>query len=157
MLFGETASVDGLRVIAMVVWDIRTCLIPPAPGAVHHDQTACVDALLRHGADINLRASDGSTALHEAAYFGSKEMIARLVSAGADVNARDATGRASLHWSTDNPSTDVRACVRGCSQRGRQGREQSDVSVTRGTRRSTNLYDSCCTPHSRCGPLSCSA
>jgi hypothetical protein len=44
----------------------------PLMHAVHGHHSPCVDLLLKHGADVHLKALDGSTALHEAvSYLGS--------------------------------------------------------------------------------------
>lgn len=63
---------------------------------------ACLSAiqlLLRHGADANRVAADGSTALHIAAgkYRVYKSLIRALVDAGANMNAIDAEGSTALH------------------------------------------------------------
>jgi len=43
--------------------------------------------LLKHGANVNLRDSEGSIALHTAAAFGEMRIVRKLILAGSDVNA----------------------------------------------------------------------
>ncbi len=43
--------------------------------------------LLQHGADINIRAANGSTPLHWAAQQGRLEVVTELVHSGADIHA----------------------------------------------------------------------
>ena len=56
-----------------------------------------VDFLLRHGADPNIRAFDGTTAIHAGALVGGEHVVRRLVAYGADINASDKHGRLPLH------------------------------------------------------------
>ena len=50
---------------------------------------AMIEALVKRGADVNIRDSeDGETPLMEAAKYSSAEVIKALIAAGADVNAR---------------------------------------------------------------------
>jgi uncharacterized protein len=60
--------------------------------AIANDKLQSVDALLRAGADINIRNSHGNQAIHEACQFPnirqhSAEMIRLLIKYGADVNS----------------------------------------------------------------------
>lgn len=50
-----------------------------------------------------MQAHDGATALHEAVYNSTVEIMWLLLNNGADVRARDQDGREPLHWATDNP------------------------------------------------------
>jgi ankyrin repeat protein len=59
-------------------------------GAVDFGHCDLVQWLLRRGANVNARSSEGShTALHSAAWNGDLAMVKLLVAAGADVHARD--------------------------------------------------------------------
>jgi hypothetical protein len=52
---------------------------------------------LIHCSDINGKDSHGSTALHEASYFGHDDIVRLLIKAGSHVFARDANGATALH------------------------------------------------------------
>src|SRR5947208_179758 len=55
------------------------------------------------GADVKgVGPSDGSTALHWAAYRGDLGVVAMLINRGAEVNARTKFGRTPLHWAAIN-------------------------------------------------------
>jgi ankyrin repeat protein len=47
--------------------------------------------------DVNGKDSNGSTALHEASYFGHDDIVRLLIEAGCHVFARDANGATALH------------------------------------------------------------
>ena len=50
-------------------------------------------ALIKAGADVNVRNSNGDTPLLESCFFGKKGAIKVLLAAGADVNAKDKHGK----------------------------------------------------------------
>ena len=90
--------------------------------AIDSDCGRSVEALLKHGVDPNLRASDGSTALHSLARlrtksFGEssndKEICRLLLDHGANVNIKDTNGYQVLHClaSYDSPLTEDAAAV----------------------------------------------
>ncbi|XP_065842029.1 serine/threonine-protein phosphatase 6 regulatory ankyrin repeat subunit B-like isoform X2 [Oscarella lobularis] len=61
--------------------------------AVSSDSEDCVVWLLEHaGIEINLRKSDGQTALHVACYKGHSKVASALLEGGADVEMRDENG-----------------------------------------------------------------
>jgi ankyrin repeat protein len=64
--------------------------------AANKGDAATVEALLGAGADANLTARDGRTALMEAAGAGSLEAVRALVAKGAEVNAKAAGGMTAL-------------------------------------------------------------
>ena len=61
--------------------------------ATVEDATACLAA----GADVNARAGDGKTPLHEIGLNTPAVVVEALLAAGADVNARDGIGSTPLH------------------------------------------------------------
>jgi ankyrin repeat protein len=52
--------------------------------------------MIKKRADVKARKSDGTTALHFAAYHGQQELVERLLKAGADPNARNDYGSTPL-------------------------------------------------------------
>jgi ankyrin repeat protein len=57
--------------------------------AVQQEKEATIQALLRGGAKVNLRDSQGIDALHFAAEHGTAHIARLLLDAGADINSRD--------------------------------------------------------------------
>ena len=51
---------------------------------------AIMRALLDAGVDVDSRRSDGTTALHQAAFEGNAELVEELLARGADLSLRDA-------------------------------------------------------------------
>ena len=80
--------------------------------AAHGEDPAVVELLLAAGADVNARAVDGETPLHEAAKWSgwaenelrgppslrSTAVVEALLVAGADIEARGDLGWTPLHW-----------------------------------------------------------
>jgi len=60
------------------------------------DDTAGIELLLRHKAQVNSRDGNGRSALHEAALHGHVGIIQALLAAGADADTADAEGRSPL-------------------------------------------------------------
>ena len=54
--------------------------------------------LLDHGAKLEHKNDDGSTALHLTCRFGSAAMVQLLLDHGANVERKDKEGRTALHW-----------------------------------------------------------
>ena len=50
-----------------------------------------------HRPDVNAKDSHGSTALHQASYFGYDDIVRLLLNAGCIVTTRDANGATALH------------------------------------------------------------
>jgi ankyrin repeat protein len=76
-------------------WTRSTPLIL-ASSVGNEDAAGIVDALLEHGADINARNGNGSTALIEAAEHSHPDVIRVLLAHGADINAVSARGHSAL-------------------------------------------------------------
>ena len=64
--------------------------------AVHQDDAALVQQLLKDGADANATTDYGATPLSEAAVSGNPLVLAALIKAGADVNAVNHAGQSAL-------------------------------------------------------------
>ena len=67
----------------------------------------CVKSLLKHGASINVKDSDGKTVLHCAAYGGHSVMMADLLDNKVDVNVRDRHGKTPLHFAAERGNLDA--------------------------------------------------
>jgi ankyrin repeat protein len=65
---------------------------------VWRDNSARVEKLLAHGADVNAHDGDGDTALHGAAQTGNVEIMKRLLEKGADPNVKNKEGGTPLMW-----------------------------------------------------------
>jgi len=70
----------------------------PLIKAVKSGNIELVKCLLAHATtDVNKQNTEKNTALHEASFKGSKELVDRLLTAGADVNRQNGAGKAPLH------------------------------------------------------------
>jgi ankyrin repeat protein len=74
----------------------------PLADAVQRGDKQAVATLLKKKADVNAPQSDGTTALHWAAYLEDAETSAALIRAGADVNAANALGVRPLSLAAEN-------------------------------------------------------
>jgi ankyrin repeat protein len=75
--------------------------------AVHWCQVDCARLLLHEGANINIQAPDGSTALHQAVYSSTPNVVDMLLHHQADPHHKDNQGQSPLHWATNNQSIKV--------------------------------------------------
>jgi len=70
----------------------------PLIKAVKSGNLELVKCLVAHkGIDVNKCNLEKNTALHEAAFKGSKELVDGLLAAGAHVNSQNSAGKAPLH------------------------------------------------------------
>ena len=83
----------------------------PLMHAVHRHHFPCVAFLLSKGANVNLTADDGASALHEACYNSTLAIVQLLLRNGADPSAVDQDGRQPVHWATDNPFGPRAMCI----------------------------------------------
>jgi cytohesin len=92
------APVDGIDVSG------RT---PIFFAAWSEDNPEAVRALLEHGASVDHRDDQGSTALHHPANMGFLEACGALLEAGADPNAQDSYGNTPLYFAVRQGHTEV--------------------------------------------------
>ena len=71
------------------------------------DDNPTVPFLLEHGADPNVAAPNGKTAVHLAAMNGRLGHVRRLLAAGADPAAEDRTGKTPADYAQDRGHTEV--------------------------------------------------
>jgi len=67
----------------------------------------CVKCLLEHGARINVKDSEGKTALHCAVYDGHSDVKTELLNCKADVNIRDNYGLTPFHIAVFRGDSDM--------------------------------------------------
>lgn len=60
-----------------------------------------VKILLRQGADIKAKNTEGATILHWSAWRGDLELAKECINAGIYVNVTDVSGETPLHWAVD--------------------------------------------------------
>ena len=116
-VFGMTAVVDLLVASGSPITDLAeaaaagdvTGRLTPQPPlaervyalrlAAGNERLSVIDELLAAGTPVDGLDADGSTALHEAAYYGRPASVRHLLAAGADPNLRDTTYRSTpLGW-----------------------------------------------------------
>jgi|GEM_PF-4573087 len=75
--------------------------------AVNKGESDLIEAVLVDGLDLNIRDSEGNTALMLASRTGKTEIVSKLLRQGADVNARDSKGVTSLTKAVIGDQIDV--------------------------------------------------
>lgn len=83
--------------------DPNDSTIPYKPifGAVESSSGACIDELVKHGANVNDRDEQGHTPLIVAAESDNSGIVAQLIRLGAQLEARDGQGRTALMSALD--------------------------------------------------------
>lgn len=125
-VLGETGRAEDLiRRGAMVNRKGWTPLHYAASKA--HLETAGM--LLRHGAQVNARAADGTTPLMMAAYGGSEPMVRLLLEHGADSRLKTNQDYDAADWAGFKAHTHLQAKLHDLVQRLESG--QTDAALTR--------------------------
>lgn len=88
--------------------------------AVRTNHPDCIEVLIRHGANVNYKAShnEDMTPLCKAAALGLGDTCTLLLDRGARVNDADVHGCSALHWAARKGHTDIVAML---EQRGGDG------------------------------------
>src|SRR5262245_16757876 len=71
--------------------------------AIRRDDGSGVKALIRSGADVNVRDEDGATPLMHAALLAGPGVVRQLLDAGAAVNTANRFGATALMWAVSQP------------------------------------------------------
>ena len=74
----------------------REPFLSPLRLIIDENNRSILTEFLKRGANVNLRAKDGSTLLMYAAQHGSPDMVSALLDAGADVNGKNDDGETAL-------------------------------------------------------------
>ena len=70
--------------------------------AGEHGDKELIDFLVKKGLDVNISTRDGSTGLHEAAWYNNPEAARALIAHGAKVNVTNASGNTPLHYAAEH-------------------------------------------------------
>ena len=104
----------------------------PLMYAVNKGYVLMVPPLLKAGADANLRAPDGATALFIAALHGNSQIVDQLLKAGANASIKGPKGRTAVDIATSNKDPDLVAMFlspRANKPAGRLGRDFSPRAI----------------------------
>jgi ankyrin repeat protein len=87
--------------------------IQPLHSAAAARDTAIIQMLLDHGADVNARQAGGWTPLHAAAMFGDAPLAELLLSRGALADLANDQGKTALELAAEKGHSDVAEILRG--------------------------------------------
>ena len=112
----------------------RTVLLKVISQSHHSGLADIVTLLLEHGADVNFKDRNFTSALHMAEYYGELEVARILLKYKADFNCRDANGNTPLHILLPGPGIynegDILDHVRLLSKYGADMNSQNNRSKT---------------------------
>lgn len=109
ILTGRTQVADVLLANGATLNADRLLLLAAAQGTSDRD---VIRYLVKHGADINRRDSNGDTALLLAVRDGNLRLARHLIDQGADVNASDRDGRTVLSLALSMGQTELATLLR---------------------------------------------
>jgi ankyrin repeat protein len=103
---GHALFLECLRSIGVNIHQARSRKYPsPLHAAIHGEELPVVRWLIKHGADCNIRYSNGQTPLFHAVTRGSLDVVRALVEeGGASMDVRDDCGRTAIDWVIDYTS-----------------------------------------------------
>lgn len=106
VLATRDARVDVIELLVESGANVNTTRYPPLHWAGKPEAAA---ALIKAGANVNVRDREGRTALHLTTghWVPKAEAVKILLAAGADVNARSKTGSTPLHKAVDHRNLDT--------------------------------------------------
>lgn len=97
--------------------DINTFGWSPLIYAAFSGHAEIAGYLLKHGAEVDVKAPNEATALIFAARFGHIEIVKMLLEAKADPNAADDRGLTAIDWALKSANTDSADLIRAAGGR----------------------------------------
>ena len=85
---------------------------PPLTYAAYNGHTDVADYLLKHGAKVDAKTQNGSTALFFAARFGHIEVIKLLLNNDSDPTIANENGDTAVDWAMKSENTDIESLLR---------------------------------------------
>ncbi|XP_063602191.1 ankyrin repeat and death domain-containing protein 1A-like [Penaeus indicus] len=114
----QRGDAEGVRRLAEGGVDLEAVSSLPGQTGLRALHLACiaghartVQELVRGGADINARSTEGLCAIHYAASGGHNEIIGILAAAKCDANAVTSEGDSALHWAVHNSNLSTVKCL----------------------------------------------
>lgn len=108
-LFFKVASKNSIKSMLKHITNINTniCGVTPLIWAASYCEKDIVEILLSQGADTNLQADDGTSALMCAATKGNKDIVELLLNHGADANLQADDGVTALMCAATQGNEDI--------------------------------------------------
>ena len=104
-------------------------------------ETAMVESLIQHGADVKMTSAVQSAVLHYAATFGTVEIVKLLINAGAELEARTFRGATPLLVAAARDQLDIfKLLIRHGADRHANDSEGRDASATAAQHSSSSVY-----------------
>ena len=113
---------------------------PPIIRAAEMDYTKTLIDLLDHGADVNTKTHDGSTALMHAARWGHADVVKVLLERGASALEVDRSGMTALKWAEQTNQTAIIGMLGGESRSSFSTISELDLPADIRSARKKNAY-----------------
>lgn len=75
--------------------------------AIQNHHAGMVKLLIRRGANTHAKGWSRETPLHQAARYGTVEIVQILLAERVDMNSRDSVGETPLHWAAEGGNPDI--------------------------------------------------